>query len=247
IDTFVIDGDATLWPCGVYYFEAERKFSELLAQVTGLDTTFCHHMLDTIDGGMLNLPGAFSRDRFPTAFRAAAHALHAIAGLPSNESIANTAFDIGNSVFYERYPIYSGVMNALTELQARGAKLILNTKGDEKVQWSKVHNNQLRPRFEHVSVTPTKDAPYYERLVAKHDLVIERTMFVGDSMRDDIIAPKRLGAHTCFVSSKSPEEWKPKWSYEAKIDGPIEPTFWIKTFPEITGLPINIGRSTLHL
>lgn len=240
INTFVIDFDDTLAACGIYYFSAMKKFSELAAARTGLDAEFCHQLLDKIDGAMTNLPEAFSRDRFPTSFKATSLALDVIGNVDVDLVAAIQAFKIADSVFHEKYLIYPGVREALSELKARGATLVLNTKGDQHVQRMKIQNNNLETLFHHIYVTPVKDIPYYENMLSKLQLRPENTAFVGDSMRDDIIAPNSLGARTVFVSTKPPSEWKAKWSYEAHIDKPIDPTWWISKFADITTLDFTL-------
>lgn len=236
VQTMVIDGDDTLWMCGVYYFNAMKSFAEISAHRTGLDATFCRKMLDTIDGAMTSLPGAFNRDRFPKSFKATSLALDAISGNPVNLTAAEAMFEVADSVFSEEYPMYEGVRDTLVKLKEQGVTLILNTKGDNDVQWMKIRNNNLEPIFDHISVTLKKDIPYYENMRKKFSLDTQTTVFMGDSMRDDIIAPNSLGYRTILVSTKPPSEWKGKWSYEANIDGPIDPTWWVKAVPEVLSL-----------
>ena len=240
ITTLIVDGDDTLWVCGQYYFGAMKKFADEAAARVGLPSAFCRSMLDAIDGGMTSLPGAFNRDRFPTSFRATSLALDAISGRQADEEAADAAWHIGDSVFSEPYPIYPGVRDALNDLKARGVRLILNTKGPDDVQWRKIHKNHLENVFNAIYVTLTKDVPHYQKIIAEQGLDPFVTAVVGDSMRDDIIAPNSLGFKTILVNAKSPDEWKPKWSYEAKVDGPIDPTFWIKTFDLVGTVPLQL-------
>jgi putative hydrolase of the HAD superfamily len=238
----IFDLDDTLVECSFYYIDAMKKFARVANKRTKLGTTFCRHMLSSVDGGMLALPGAFKRERFPMSFAATSVALDVIAGLEIDEQAADDAFDIGNSIFTAEYPLLSGVPTTLAILKSTGVKLILNTKGDREVQQRKVDINGLGQYFDKVYITLKKDAPHLGKILAYNNLEPPEAICVGDSMRDDVLTPNSVGCETIFVSEKDPAEWEPKWAYEAAIDGPIMPTYWVSSVSEI--LSLNIPELT---
>jgi FMN phosphatase YigB (HAD superfamily) len=204
---------------------------------TGLDVAFCRKLLDAIDGLQATCPNAFNRDRFPKSLKAASLALDAIAGQRPDFEAARLAFDIGDSVFQESYPLFDEVENVLTELKKRGVILVLNTKGDENVQRMKITRNGLDKFFDYMFITPAKDAQYYEQLIHTLSLDRETTVFVGDSLRDDIAIPSSLGFKTILISKTPPSEWKAKWSYEQQVNASVNPTWWTPTISSILTLP----------
>lgn len=225
----VFDGDDTLWACSKYYWQCRDNLVEFQVKRTGLDPEIVASLYSVIDGQMLRLPGAFGRIRFPRTFQAISLALDGMLGNEPNLEASEKSFEIGNAVFEAEYPIFPGVYDVLEELKADYEVLVIvNTKGDLKVQSRKVLLNGLQDLIDGLHITLNKDVAHLESILNTHDLQPEEVLCIGDSMRDDVITSDKVGCDTLWISDHSPHHFKPRWEYEAQIKAPVQPTYWLK-------------------
>lgn len=234
IKAIIFDGDDTLWECGEYYRGAERKFREIVSKRTGLTPEFCHRLFELIDGHMITLPDGFDKERFPTTFMATSVALDVIGPNVSCHTLsyAEEAYDIGNSIYEEAYPLYPGVREMLELLSKTSTKLILNTKGADDVQYKKVVDNDVEQYFDDVVITLAKNKEHLQSILDKHDLYPEEVLCVGDSAVDDVTTPQDLGCWTVWISDTHPDNFKPTWIYEEGIKE-IHPNWWTESSADL--------------
>ena len=236
IKAIIFDLDDTIVECAKYYWDVRDRFIKEVSNRTGVNYEFCAKLFSIIDGHMLKLSGSFNRDRFPTTFRATSLALDAIAKIPIDIDASERAYKLGNSVFDAEYAIFDGVYQTLTELKNDGYLLILNTKGDEEVQTSKLEKNNIKHFFDAIYISQTKNANFLRKILRDFNLTPDEALCVGDSMRDDVATPTEVGCPTVFISTTSPLEWRPRWEYEAQGNGFVNPTYWITTLAELMGV-----------
>ena len=226
LKAIIFDGDDTLWECGQYYREAEEKFFDAVTKRTGLPYEFCKRMFQLIDGQMATLPDGFAKDRFPTVFEATSMALDVMSPNPTYIlTDAQDAYNIGNSIYNEDYPLYPCVKVMLFLMKCTNTKLILNTKGDYEVQDRKVKINRIRNLFDDVVITLKKDKSHLQAILEKYDLRPEEVLCVGDSVVDDILVPQSLGCKTVWISDVGPIDFEPSWVYEEGV-GQFCPDWW---------------------
>lgn len=225
----VFDGDDTLWQCSKYYWQCRDNLVEFQVKRTGLNPETVASLYSVIDGQMLKLPGAFGRDRFPRTFQAISLALDGMLGNEPDLAASEVSFEIGDAVFDAEYPIFQGVWSMLTELKNDyDVLVIINTKGDVVVQERKVSLNKLHGLIDGLHITLNKDVAHLESILKTHDLQPNEVLCIGDSMRDDVITSNAVGCDTLWISNHSPHHFKPRWEYEAQIEAPVQPTYWLK-------------------
>jgi FMN phosphatase YigB (HAD superfamily) len=232
----VFDLDNTLCNCSVFYKQKQNEFARYQAQRTGHTEDFCLELLRKIDVTFTATPEGFSKHRFPRAFAATSSTLDIMMGNSIDEPAAQHSWYIGDSVFNEPYELFDGVRDMLEQYKAGGYRLFLLTKGDYDVQISKVINNKLDVIFDRdkIYVVPKKTSTELAQILYDHNLIVDETVMIGDSMRDDIGSAQALGVDSILV-----EDATGTWDYETitvtasrKIKHTIE-------LPEI--IPVNIS------
>jgi putative hydrolase of the HAD superfamily len=101
-----------------------------------------------------------------------------------------------------------GVVEVLTELQRRGERLMLLTKGDLFDQESKVARSGLGDFFTHVEIVSEKNEVTYRRILTRHGVRPEEFVMIGNSLKSDILPVARLGARAIHVP------YHPVWIHE---------------------------------
>jgi putative hydrolase of the HAD superfamily len=102
-------------------------------------------------------------------------------------------------------------VEACLEALQRHHRLILLTKGDDRVQREKLARSGLGPYFEGVHVVWEKDADVFRDLVAQYDLEPERTWMVGNSPRSDVNPAVEAGIGGVYVPHSN--------TWELEIEG----------------------------
>jgi phosphoglycolate phosphatase-like HAD superfamily hydrolase len=230
----IFDMDDTLIHCGRYYVATKNRFVEFQHQRTGLPKDMILKMLNDVDLACTTFPMGFSKERFPRSFVAISHVLDIVRGLPVNEAAAKESLYIGQSVFDAEYEPFEGAFETLKMFKDNGFKLFLNTKGDEDVQNMKIFKHKLDRFFDDDSIyiVPKKDRTGIIRILDDHNLKIEETLSIGDSVRDDIGTAKAVGIDTALVT-----EADHTWGYE---DTDHEPTYEIHSIRDLLKIiPIN--------
>lgn len=180
---------------------------------TGTDRDLIARVLEKIDVESSTLPDGFSRTRFPRSFKAASLALDAMAGWEFPDlKRAQMMYQLGDSVFDAPYPAYPGI-HKLLRSYADHYKLVLVTKGEDTVQWRKIHLNKFDEFFtpQNTYVVLRKNKELFERIVEEQDLDIASSWMIGDSLRDDIGPAKAAGLRTVEIRSHTG-----RWGYETE-------------------------------
>lgn len=208
--TLVFDMDGTLSKCAEYYKAVMQEFADFKAASLGLPVDACLKVLQEIDLAATGTPDAFKRHRFPRSFMAASYALDTIAEQSLDVAAAERAYRIGDSVFDAEYELFPGALDALHAFEAQGWQLVLVTKGDWGVQWSKVHRNGLDKVFalDRIYVTLMKSAELLQQVATEQQIDVANSWVIGDSLKDDIWPGQQLGFHTCLINSNH------KWVYD---------------------------------
>lgn len=206
--TLVFDMDGTLNHCSRYYREAVDRFVHKKAAITGVSPAFVKQVLEELDLSATALPDAFKRHRFPRSFMAASYAIDSLLERPLDVLEAEEAFRIGDSVFDVEYELFEGTLDVLQACIEDNWHLVLVTKGDWGVQWSKIHRNNLLEYFKAnaVYVTPAKSAKYLQSVVKEQDIDINSSYVIGDSVKDDIAPGNAVGFETIQICTEG--TWK---------------------------------------
>lgn len=208
IRNVIFDLDDTLCTCGPYYNEKKEQFAVIASQRTGIEESVCRGVLEGIDSACTKALHGFNRQRFPKSFAGASAALDIMAGRKIDEKEVEMAYLLGESVFYEPYPLFEGVDNTLTNLSQKYV-LFLCTLGDIDIQMSKIEKNNLYRFFDkdRIYIVSKKDSSAYEKIVNDHQLDKRTTVVVGDSIQRDIMAAQEAGLGAIWVSEGQNEIW----------------------------------------
>lgn len=217
--TLIFDLDGTLIECGKYYHETNQLGAQYLADVTGLPVEHCKALMEHIDLAAMTRPNGFKADRYPKSFAAAALAACHIVSDDRPEVIPYATHmlamsEIGKSVFSAPYDEYPGVRPVLLALKADGWQLVLYTKGDSEVQRNKIMQHGYGELFDQCVITLTKDEATLRKVVAGLAINVAESIYVGDSLKDDVGPAKALGLKTVRVTPLT------EWSYDTGVAEP---------------------------
>lgn len=225
--TLLFDMDGTLLRCSEYYRKAIEQFGHLKAARGTITPGAASKVLSEIDLAATTLPDAFKRHRFPLSFRAASFAVDVISGNSISFAEAVEAYNIGDAVFDAEYEPYPEALNTVLAYKQAGWHLVLVTKGDHEVQWSKIKKRGLNWLFgeENVYVTLAKSADLLQSIVAEQEIDSDSSFVIGDSLKDDIAPATAIGLRTVLIESDHP------WSYN---DHDVTPTH---VLPAVSAMP----------
>jgi putative hydrolase of the HAD superfamily len=212
IETLICDMDDTLLPCGIHYKERRQRFIDYSVARTGFPPELIGQVFDGIDLGCTILPNGFSKERYPKTFEAASAALDVLRGGSVSSLAQQKAYTIGASVFDAPYYLFEGVWDTLHRFKNAGVKLVLLTKGDPEIQQRKIDKNHLTEIFplSHIHIVPKKGVDQLRQITLLHGMDVEKTAYVGDSLRDDIEPAGNLGIHSIYLNHPD----TPAWSYD---------------------------------
>lgn len=224
---FIFDLDNTCCECAIYYDNCYDQFVSEVSQRTGVPAIIAKDILKAVDLYSIKIDG-FGRHRFPKSFQAASLAIDVLMDKKPSVKDAKKAWKIGNSVFTAPYQLYPGVFDMLKELKKLGANLFLVTKGDFEVQQYKIKKNKLHKIFDSnkIYIDVIKNEAHFNKVIDDYKLDKNKTIVIGDSLKDDIIGATKAGLRSIFISGQANHGW----GYEDE-DG--KPT---KTIEKVTDL-----------
>jgi putative hydrolase of the HAD superfamily len=204
------DLDDTLLPCGIHYSECKAIFGLYQNERTGVPATACEELVNAIDLVSVKLPNAFSKERYPTSFLAASMALDVITGKELDQNAASESYVIGQSVFEADYHVEDAVYEMLLRYKLAGFGLFLFTKGDFDVQTRKITKNALERVFrpENIQIVAQKNGELLKEVMLKHNLFLEDTILIGDSLKDDIGSAEAVGIDSILIDKEH------TWGYD---------------------------------
>lgn len=239
ITAVIFDADDTLWECAQHYKDTRNQFIDSETKRTDLDREFVASVFYFFDAKLLQLPGGFERDRFPRAFYVTSLALDGIIGVAPNIDAADRAYELGDSVYDQEFALYPGVKDMLEKMRAEypGMLMIAQTKGPLDVQRGKFEKNGIDYLFDKIYVRSVKGEKEFRDILDTYHLLPEEVLCVGDSMKDDVIAPRNIECRVVWISKTRFEDWKPSWVYEEGTT-PEEPDWQIYSVAELLDIDI---------
>lgn len=233
ISTLGFDADDTLWHNESIFEVAHARYCELLGRYH--DAATVEQTLFATEMRNLELFG----------YGIKAHALSSIEtaialtdGRISAEEI-HAIIDLAKGMLQHPVELLEGAAEVIPSL-ARQYRLILITKGDLRDQERKLHASGLSSHFAAAEILSEKDRGVYERLFARHNIVPNEFLMVGNSMKSDILPVLELGGYAVHVP------YRITWQHEqaaapssAELAGRF---FEIQTLHELAGLLPTVGR-----
>jgi putative hydrolase of the HAD superfamily len=231
--TVIIDADDTLWENNVYYERCLADFVDLMAEY-GFDPQEAEQTMAIVERERVPEVG-YAPEEFARSLVVTYERLCERHGLPADESIADTVFDIGLIVAHYPMVLLDGVEETLERLNGR-YRLILLTKGDQAVQEEKLARSGLGQYFDAIHVVAEKDADVFHDLIARYDLHPERTWMVGNSPRSDINPAVEAGIGAVYVPHPN------TWNLEVEEIAEPERVCILDAFSDLTALLAGFER-----
>ena len=186
-DVVGFDADDTLWKSEDSFRDAEAMFVELVSPYApdGVDVM---DALEAIELDNVPISGygvkAFALSMVQAAVTATGGDVPA--------KVLGRIVDHAHDMLMEPVELLPGVPETLQAV-GRTHRLVLITKGDLVHQQRKVRTSGLDHHFEHIEIVLDKDADTYRRILAEWDVEPERFVFVGNSVRSDMLPVVEIG------------------------------------------------------
>ena len=228
-DTIAFDADDTLWDNEDLYLTIQERFARLLS--TYQDDDVIQRQLYETEMRNLELFGygikAFTLSMIETA-------IELTGGQICGRDI-QIIIDFAKEMRQAPVKLIDGVEQVMASLAATGYRLMLITKGDLFDQESKFARSGLAPYFEVVEIVSEKSAETYAALLARHRLIPERLLMVGNSLRSDILPLLAIGAQAVHIP------YHTTWVHEV-VEPPSDPPSGYHELAHIAHLPDLIAR-----
>ncbi len=235
MDKWVIfDADNTLWQLEPLYDRARSQLALLLNEKLGVRPSDVEMVQRQRDKFLFRWMG-YDLDRFPQSFTDTAE--HFLDGR-ENDSLMRRARALGKSVFESDALPFDGVEEVLSKL-SYVAKLGLITSGPEQLQKKRLWSFPYKEFFgNRVKIVKQKNARNIRDFCKKHQIKVNKSWMVGDSILSDIIPAHQVGLNTIHIQN-------PNWS-EVEIASLKLPAYThevksIKHVPEIIFLEGSEG------
>ena len=184
------------------YNQARNEFSSILAEY-GFAENEVLEKLDEIDIRHISQQG-FAKERYPFSLIKTYHYYCKKAGRKIDQEIEKKISDIGWKVFRQIPEQVEGADWVLENLKNRYF-LILATLGDPEVQHHKIIHSGLKSYFSAIYVLNYKTVDEYQKIIKKHQLDIEETWLIGNSVRSDLNPGLKLGLNCILIPAAT---WK---------------------------------------
>jgi putative hydrolase of the HAD superfamily len=192
INVIAFDADDTLWHNESLYSLAQERFREIVRSYVGGDGA-----LDELYATeMANLPlfgygiKSFALSMIETAVR--------LGGNEVAASAIGEIIEIAKEMKRAPVGLLEHVEDAIQAL-SETHKLMLLTKGDLMDQERKIANSGLAAYFDLIEVVTEKTEEVYRAVLDKHQILPDRFLMVGNSLRSDILPVVALGGHAVYI------------------------------------------------
>jgi putative hydrolase of the HAD superfamily len=204
LDLIAFDGDDTLWHNERSYREARERFRLLVARAgVVLSPQEIEECVNRTEVANLALYG-YGVSSFVLSL--AETAIDLTGGRISGGDLRDL-IDLAKQMLTEEIELFPGAEETLTTV-ADTWPLMLITKGDLLHQRSKLERSGLIGCFRHVEVVSHKTTGVYTSILARHGVVPDRFVMVGNSLRSDILPVVEAGGWAVHVPAAM------SWSHE---------------------------------
>ncbi|HEY5025395.1 MAG TPA: HAD family hydrolase [Acidimicrobiales bacterium] len=194
--TVIFDGDDTLWETEVLYDRARTAARELIEQM-GFDGERWEALQRIIDVQNVDLLG-LSAIRFPTSCREAYESVCREDGTSFDTAVARAIYEAADTVFESTAPIYPDSLPVLESLSGKW-RLMLLTRGDQKVQRRRIDESGLAQFFEEIRVVDEKTTASWAALISDCGIDVSASWSVGNSIGSDITPAIECGLWAAWI------------------------------------------------
>lgn len=207
--TLIADLDGTIVQCGRYYRAATEDVSRAIHEAYGVDPDLVKELVDYLDVWAIRATQqGFQRSRYPRSCGAAGLVVGALVTGTVTPSISHMLYGVADKVFSADYTPFPSAIDALRAYRDAGWQVLVYTKGDPEVQMRKVDLHGIGDVVTAVEVTPKKDREHLEALIAKWDVDVLSSAYVGDSVRDDMTPANAVGLYAVRVETQAEDAWR---------------------------------------
>ena len=192
LDLIAFDADDTLWHNERLYRQAEKEYAALLRD--HVDEAIAIHQLLETEKKNIPLYGYGIKSFALSMIEAGINLSNGEFGSPEILSV----IDIVKSMLTSEVELLDHVYVTINQLAKRHSLMLL-TKGDLRDQEKKLRKSGLKTCFQYVEIVPEKDTHIYTRLLEKHNVLPERFLMVGNSLKSDILPVLSIGAHAVHI------------------------------------------------
>jgi putative hydrolase of the HAD superfamily len=198
IDIIALDADDTLWQNEDLFYATHEKFKKLLTKYHD-EQWIVDRLYQTEARNFLHFGygvKGFTLSMIETAIELSEGRISA--------GEIQTIIEMGRDMMNAPIELLDGVAETIEQLSQK-FNLMLITKGDLFHQESKIARSGLKDYFQRVEIVSEKDTGVYQRIAAKHGIMAERFLMIGNSLRSDILPVIAMGGIAVHVPYKT--EW----------------------------------------
>jgi putative hydrolase of the HAD superfamily len=200
-DLIAFDADDTLWENEAHYSQAREDYFEILRPYNV--TNGLANLVDDIENR--NIP-YFGYGVSSFIFSLLEAAIQATNRQISADDVQRI-LDLGRTMLDTNIDLFDQVEPILQRL-SNNFPLMVITKGDLLHQQSKLTRSGLSAYFQNVEIVADKTREVYAGILAKHKILPERFLMVGNSMRSDVLPVLELGGNSVYIPAKM------SWAHE---------------------------------
>lgn len=206
IDTVIFDFDDTLVATNDVYDKARLSLYQLMTKWGLSGQEQWAKFLNDTDVAFVHKNGHLSPDCFPCAMRETCRHFAELSQIDLPEFVLDHAEQLGWSVYHTRPEIIDGAKEVLQHLYGK-VRLYLLTEGYPDIQQPRLQGSGLLPYFESCHIVKHKNDSAYQQLIAEHNIDVEHSWMVGNSIRSDVNPALRAGLNMAFFTRSA-------WSYD---------------------------------
>jgi putative hydrolase of the HAD superfamily len=192
IQVIAFDADDTLWENENFFRDAEHEFCQVMAEFMPVKETV--EALYRVEMQNMELYGygikAFMLSLIETALT--------ISNNQVRPEQINSIIAIGKRLLQKDVILLNSVVDLLEKLNG-GYRLVVASKGDLLDQERKLKKSGLLKYFHHIEIMTNKREENYRELLKHLDVLPQRFLMIGNSLRSDILPVIRLGGYAAHI------------------------------------------------
>lgn len=196
IEVVAFDADDTLWIHEPFFWEAEKKFCDLLAAYVPQHAVARELLAMEMTNVKIYGYGvkSYTLSMIETALT--------ISDRKVDIRVIEQIIEYGKELLQHPLDLVDGIEEVLQQLASR-YRLVVATKGDLLDQTRKLTRSGLENYFHHIEVVCEKEAPDYARLIGHLDIQPEQFLMVGNSLKSDILPVLEVGGFGAHVPAET--------------------------------------------
>ena len=196
ITTLIFDLDDTLILTRDHYRESFESFVDLMEKLD-FERSEVTPVFDSFEMKN-NASMGVSPARYPTSMKMTYEELCRDRGIEPDMRITEDVEDAGWKISRARYSSMPGARDVVERLSEK-FRLILLTRGEEKLQMRKVRESGMENYFSKTYIVPQKNVEAFRRILALENLDPGKTAVIGDSIPADINPSLKLGMTAVYI------------------------------------------------